>query len=692
MFERVITQTIQSVAADVVRERSQVGLTEILESERIPERFKPFFATEVRWWLHGEALSRAANKRFDWDHPELSALLGYLDDVQFRHARFERDEFMTVLDSAVKLTYNYLCRPQVTLKWYIFRGQPVKPLREVMLRLDAFVDYPYFRSVFSDWVERKRQERPTFDAISATEFERIVRRIDDQILISCTVEDLLTMMDPLFDVVGEGDEKCLPLDALVIFFDDKHIKRLVDHLEEIRDHRSATVGRDDFVGLLEELLTTSDENPEADFSTVYQNDELDDVVRRHLETEGRAVPISDAEVADLTAAAAAAPPPIADAPEPATGFVDSTGDVIERGGEALRPTAATVSEESASDHTPSADHERSADQATDEHAAVEDDAADDEAAEGNRSDTTEREVAEAYDLDQYQADIEAAVGDEVEDEEVRDEETEDELVEEAEDVEFGEGEVEIEEVGEEEFSDEEVEDAEVGDEEVRDEEESDRQSADAEGDVEELSEVAIEDRPGEDETERQVNEAATDDADTADGTEFGVDDGVGAPGAEQPLEEVGDRDPETTVAEDEAEPAATESMSGESARRDTSSLSTNGAAGDGHREADDLPEPPEASPGPMSWSSGATTTPKMKDVRLFIDAVLERKIIRKIFGRNREEYEAAISRINDAETWRDASQILVELYLHYDIDPESRTASRFSDSVYGRYRYMSESE
>ena len=295
MFERVITQTIQRISSEVLRDRQSVPLTEILDDERIPTRFKPFFATEVRWWLYNDIVARSSNKRFDFSHPELAALLDYLEQVMFRHARFEHDEFISTLDGAVKLTYNYLCRPQTTLKWYIFRGQPVKPLSEVMLRFESFLDYEYIGNVFAEWVERKVRERATFEAISATEFERIIRRIDDQILLSCTVDELLTLLDPIFEFIGEGDDHQVPLDALIIFFDDKNIARLVEHLERFRTG-NATITRERFVAILEELLTDAEENPEADFSSVYQNDELDDVVRRHLEAEGRYTPMHGAGI------------------------------------------------------------------------------------------------------------------------------------------------------------------------------------------------------------------------------------------------------------------------------------------------------------------------------------------------------------------------------------------------------------
>lgn len=77
--------------------------------------------------------------------------------------------------------------------------------------------------------------------------------------------------------------------------------------------------------------------------------------------------------------------------------------------------------------------------------------------------------------------------------------------------------------------------------------------------------------------------------------------------------------------------------------------------------------------------------PAMSDVRRFIDPALERKVVKKIFAKNRADYEVALDRLNTAPNWKTASQVLDELFLKYNVDPYSRTAIRFTDSVYGRY-------
>lgn len=326
MFEQEIKGAISEISREILKDQTLVPLQDILNDKRFPDRLKAFFENEVHWWITNDSISRSRDRRFDYSHQEMTSLLDYLREVQTRHARFERDEFLATLEGGVKLTYNYICRPQTTLKWFIFRGEPTRPLAETILRMNAFLDYPYFSTVFNEWVERKRLERPVFDSISSREFERIIRRIDDQILLSCTIDELLEIMEPVFSFIGQGEDRRVPIEALIVYFDDKKIAKLVDFLDEIgRTHEYVTP--ESFAILIEDLLVRAEDEPEADFSSVYQEDELDEVVREHLEVEealaeaerngGREVVAVEEEIVEEPTVVEAEPEPIAEAkPEP----------------------------------------------------------------------------------------------------------------------------------------------------------------------------------------------------------------------------------------------------------------------------------------------------------------------------------------------------------------------------------------
>ncbi len=688
MFERVIADTIQRITAETLQERAVIPLADLLQDTRIPSRLKPFFETEVHWWLYNEALVRAANKRFDHDHPEVAALVRYLEQVQFRHARFEREEFLAVLDSAVKLTYNYLCRPQTTLKWYIFRGQPVKPLTEVLLRFGAFVDYPYFRDVFIDWVERKRAERPTFDAISAIEFERVIRRIDDQILLNCSVEGLLDLMDPLFDFIGEGTEQLVPVDALVIFFDDKNIKKLVDQLDDHRERGLEVVGREGFVALLDELLSTSEDEEEADFSGVYQNDALDDVVRQHLEGSLGALDLPYADPPahqsgayqrgayqgsegrfpdpghDVPDAGTAAPPadggPAASVPvEPIAPMASVTGD--DESGHGDEPYQPAPYDETpyppGSGPRPDWPGSGNADRTADHrgpgshgtpHGGMETanlysgDATGDGANIGNTPYTASYR---AWNSPEHAGVAAHEDGD----------------------VLIAAAEPEFSTPAEAPYTNGVA-----------------AYPADAGAPTDLYADAAEAENPELEHPEAIHPEAEDPEEDLfGEPAEAPIADAVMV--AEMPVVDDAEDDAIDLIAlDDDAEVAP-------SALRMPPDVA-------GPQEADDEPEPIVefedgdapilmSPPAPVADTAAGSETGAqgLADVRGFIDPALERKVIKKVFARNRMAYEAALERLNGAAAWRGAAQILEEIFSASGVDPYSRTAIRFTDSVYGRY-------
>lgn len=670
MFEQEINETIQRITRDVLQGRTLVPLAEILEEQRIPERFKAFFETESRWWVYTEAVARARDRRFDFSHPELESLLNYLEQIQVRHARFEQEDFNAVLDSAVKLTYNYLCRPQTTLKWYVFRGEPTKPLGETLLRMDAFLDYPYFRTVFSEWVERKKAERSTFDNISAKEFERIIRRIDDQILLSCTIDDLLGLMDPLFEFVGKGEARSVPVEAMIVFFDDKNIHKLVEILERQRGHRSH-ITRDSFVLLMEELLSSSEEEPETDFSTVYQDDALDEVVREHLESgsvdDGVARRVVDSP-ASVSGESFAESNDATNGAQPDQVVAVETDVVDTSVPEAIPQEAQAVQQEEFAVEDDVDAVEAVAE--TDEHEVGDDYV--EEPTQPVLPDVHPSEVIEDPITSQGRSGVEGFLTD------VLPESYMTESLDEREESLFDDPPQTVPTPA--------VSDADsalsVGQETEQSngstlEEQTVVPGADID-DGEPLFDFLIEaeenaldadvqshsvfDEVVPDDISEEVEEVVQDE----------VEEDVDEQDEEQSLMDAENSSPQPDVDVDGAEPE----------------INIEDLSNDEEDDGEDEEIEAEAEVSEKQYAvtpATSSSSSRLTEVQTHIDAMLERKVVKKVFNRNRKEYEAALAQLNASPTWREASRILDELFIRYDVDPYSRIAIRFTDSVYGRY-------
>ncbi len=691
MFEQEINETIQRITRDVLQGRTLVPLAEILEEQRIPERFKAFFETESRWWVYTESVARARDRRFDFSHPELESLLNYLEQIQVRHARFEQEDFNAVLDSAVKLTYNYLCRPQTTLKWYVFRGEPTKPLGETLLRMDAFLDYPYFRTVFSEWVERKKAERSTFDNISAKEFERIIRRIDDQILLSCTIDDLLGLMEPLFEFVGKGEARSVPVEAMIVFFDDKNIHKLVEILERQRGHRTH-ITKDSFVLLMEELLNSSEEEPDTDFSTVYQDDALDEVVREHLESgvvdDGIAPQMVDStntasiSAESFTEASEATNPAQPDQVVAAETDVAETGVMETSAPEAMPEEVqvqqhveeSPIEEDDVVDAVEAGAETGEAEVGNDDGGSDNDNDADNDVEEPTQPVQPDVQFWEAIEdpiKSQHRSGVEGFLTDVLpesymtENLDVREESLFDDPPQtiQAPETSDADSSLSVSQEAEQSNGSPVEEPAAVSE-------------ADPD-DGEPLFDFLIE-------AEENALEAGVQNNFLSDEVSYGV-----ASDAEEVVqndveEEVDQSDEELSLMKGEnngPQPDVDEDESESESEPDN--LDELSYDEEGEVEVEEEVEVSEKQDATMPAPSSSSS--RLTEVQTHIDAMLERKVVKKVFNRNRKEYEAALAQLNASPTWREASRILDELFIRYDVDPYSRIAIRFTDSVYGRY-------
>jgi hypothetical protein len=68
----------------------------------------------------------------------------------------------------------------------------------------------------------------------------------------------------------------------------------------------------------------------------------------------------------------------------------------------------------------------------------------------------------------------------------------------------------------------------------------------------------------------------------------------------------------------------------------------------------------------------------------------KKKYIRKLFDKNDDAYERSIDALNAKPNWREASELIDELFFSNNIDMYSRVAVTFTDEVYKRYQKRKE--
>ena len=237
MFEKEIDRVRKQLKQRLDTRQPSISLAAILANANIHPSYRAFFRAEAEWWLYEERALRASNPRFDTSAPELQSVFPKLDELYLASARFDHEELNATIDAAVKTRLNFLCRPRTTLKWFVYRGEPTKPLHEVMMRLNYLTDNAYLLDGIRQWAATRPAEASSYEILSVIEFERIVEKVDNDAILDLSQDEFVRLLDGLYGFFYEADpqlpSEAVPTEAVIIFLDDKGAIPISQALERL---------------------------------------------------------------------------------------------------------------------------------------------------------------------------------------------------------------------------------------------------------------------------------------------------------------------------------------------------------------------------------------------------------------------------------------------------------------------------
>jgi hypothetical protein len=272
MFEREIQRAKENLARQLHIHERYVYWRDIHAVTHLHPCYKQFFGAEVRWWVHEQQVLRVGEPRFDFASPAMAQALQQIDTLYLDNARFDPNDLAATIDLAAKTRFNYLLRPRTTLRWFVFRGEPTKPLGEVLLRLQYFYEYAYLMQGFQAWVEQQQRasDRASVtvatqelrqELVSVVEFERVIAQIDNDQILDLSPVQFVELLEPIFELFAEVGSANIPQDtvpnaALVIFLDDKGIVPIAREIEMLLvEEQRVSMSRKEFLHLLDTVLS-----------------------------------------------------------------------------------------------------------------------------------------------------------------------------------------------------------------------------------------------------------------------------------------------------------------------------------------------------------------------------------------------------------------------------------------------------
>ena len=234
-------------------------LVNILDNPSLDRAYKEFFRAEVEWMLYQDRIQRQTNLPIESSDPLFRSVWEQVEHYVRQHARFDRRAALSLMDTAVKSILNYRVRPRVSLKWFVYRGEPTKPVCEIVLRMQYFADYPYFRAGFAQWLEERELAPESMHIMPMFEFERLIKQLDDDFILDLSTSEFLDLLDPIFsffnDAATPAAVQAIPIEALIVFLDDKDIQVIAQKFERMLYHDGVrNVTRDMILRVVEQVL------------------------------------------------------------------------------------------------------------------------------------------------------------------------------------------------------------------------------------------------------------------------------------------------------------------------------------------------------------------------------------------------------------------------------------------------------
>lgn len=243
IFEAEIITIMNTVRARTIGEADAIRLKEVLAAEIHPA-IKAYFKAEVEKLLQQERMKEARSKKFSYGLPEVSGLQHQIDLLLVHQYEFGREEFESLLDEAVHFEFNFLCRPQWTLQEFMFENRRTVGVSEATRKFRYCVEYTYFSEIFTRYVIDRGLAEMNYE-----EFKALIAKIDREIVNRHSTRELVRLLRPMLEFIEVGMPETiatesgpvLPINAALVFFEDKGVDDVRKELETERDSEGRQV-------------------------------------------------------------------------------------------------------------------------------------------------------------------------------------------------------------------------------------------------------------------------------------------------------------------------------------------------------------------------------------------------------------------------------------------------------------------
>jgi len=251
MLDQQIEAIIDRLSERTISRRENITLKEIVGAD-IPRGVKVFIRATVIQWLKSDLAAAPRFARVNRNAPGTQELTDAFLRSLGNAYQFSRTEYLSILDDAVHFVANYLCRPRWTLENFTFEHGQTVSVGELLTRLDYTVDYAYFKRLIEPLIRQWGWRE-----VNARDFRTLVAKVDSQIMKQHSAREMGLLTKPIYDFLAGGETSmnmAIPLEPLLVFFEDKNMLSMRDHIKTICDVRGRSeLTLNELTNLIEDL-------------------------------------------------------------------------------------------------------------------------------------------------------------------------------------------------------------------------------------------------------------------------------------------------------------------------------------------------------------------------------------------------------------------------------------------------------
>jgi hypothetical protein len=275
IFESEIELIMNAVRARTIGESESIRLKNILSADLHPA-LKAYFKARVQQMLQQERQTEVRSKKFPYALPEIVRLQDQIDLLLVHNYEFGQHDFSLMLDHAVHFQFNFLCRPQWTLLNFVFENQRHRPTSDIRRKLRYCVDYEYYSEIIKRFIDERGLAEMTYE-----EFTELLEKIDQEIVSRHSSVELALMTRPILRFIESAQpsqvsrlsDSTIPINAAIVFFEDKKLNDIKDRLESERDRKEMTNISLGHLANIIEKVKTGNEEAEVAFPQLHAEEE-----------------------------------------------------------------------------------------------------------------------------------------------------------------------------------------------------------------------------------------------------------------------------------------------------------------------------------------------------------------------------------------------------------------------------------